>query len=91
MAHSDPIPSAAPLAGIAEPHHSTVAAILRAVGRGLFTTAEAETLIDRLRVHLTAMPIASPITSPITSPLSVEDDYPSAGAHVSGIQSHPSE
>lgn len=78
MAHSDPILSAAPLAGIAEPHQSTVAAILRAVGRGLFTVAEAETLIDRLRVHVTAMPIASPITSP----LSVEDGYPSAGEHV---------
>jgi hypothetical protein len=41
--------SAGPLEGIAEPHQSTVAAILRAAAQGLFTETEADLLIDRVR------------------------------------------
>ena len=44
-----PILSTAPVTGIAEPHQSTAEGILRAVGQGLFTAAEAELLIDRIR------------------------------------------
>lgn len=51
MAHVDPIPGAVPVAGIAEPHQLTVAAIMRAAGNGLFTVAEAELLIDRVRAY----------------------------------------
>lgn len=51
MAHIDPI------AGIAEPHQSTVATILRAVGQGLFTMAEADMLIERIRAHMIAVPV----------------------------------
>ncbi|GGM80624.1 hypothetical protein GCM10012275_59120 [Longimycelium tulufanense] len=40
-----------PIAGIAEPHQSTVEIILRAVWQGLFTMAEGELLIDRVRRH----------------------------------------
>jgi hypothetical protein len=59
MAHIDPSLSTAPVAGIAEPHQSTVATILRAVELGLFTAAQAELLIDRVRAHLTALPVTS--------------------------------
>ena len=55
MAQLDLILPATPVAGIAEPHQSTVAAILLAAGRGLFTTAEAELMIDRLRTDATAL------------------------------------
>jgi hypothetical protein len=34
---------------VAEPHQSTVAAILSAAQQGLFTVAEAELMIDRVR------------------------------------------
>ena len=44
---------AAPVAEIAESHHRTVAAILRAVRQGLFTAAEAGALIDRVRAQAT--------------------------------------
>jgi hypothetical protein len=57
MAHTDPILSAAPVAGIAGPHQSTVATILRAAELGLFTAAQAELLIDRVRAHLNALPV----------------------------------
>jgi hypothetical protein len=56
MAHIDPILSATPVARIAGPHQSTVATILRAVELGLFTAAQAELMIDRVRAHLTALP-----------------------------------
>ncbi len=59
MAHIDPSLSATPVAGIAEPHQSTVATILRAVELGLFTVAQAELMIDRVRAHLTALPVTS--------------------------------
>jgi hypothetical protein len=41
--------SAGPLDGIAEPHQSCVATILRAARDGLFTEAEADLLVDRIR------------------------------------------
>jgi hypothetical protein len=88
MAHIDPILSAAPVARIAGPHQSTVTTILRAVELGLFTEAQAELMIDRVRAHLTALPIATPITGPITGPIaslsSVADGVP---ATVSGLAS----
>jgi hypothetical protein len=62
MAHLDPLLRAAPVTGIAEPHQSTVAAILRAVKLGLFTAAEGGTLIDRVSAHLTALPVALPLS-----------------------------
>ncbi|MFC3891244.1 hypothetical protein ACFOWZ_07125 [Lentzea rhizosphaerae] len=49
MAHLDQFPVPAPVAGIAEPHQSTAAAILRAAGLGLFSAAEADLMIDRIR------------------------------------------
>lgn len=58
MAHSDPT------AGIAEPHQSTVATILRAVGQGLFTAAEADTLIERIRAHVIAVPVPGTVAVP---------------------------
>lgn len=64
MAHRDLIPSAAPISEIAEPHQSTVAAILHAVRQGLFTAAEAETLIDRVRAHVTVLPNTVPFSAP---------------------------
>ena len=45
-----------PTLGIAEPHQTTVDGILRAVGQGLFTAAEADMLIDRIRAHVIAFP-----------------------------------
>ena len=45
----DLIPDATPEHEIEEPHRSTVAAILYAAGQDLFTTAEADILIDRAR------------------------------------------
>ena len=78
MAHPDPILGTAPVARIAGPHQSTVATILRAVELGLFTAAQADLMIDRVRAHLTALPI----TGPITSPSSVADGLP---ATMSGL------
>lgn len=69
MAHIDPILGTAPVAGIAEPHQSTVAVILRAVGLGLFTAAEADLLIDRIRAHVTAVPV--PVASAAAVPVPV--------------------
>jgi gentisate 1,2-dioxygenase len=55
MAHPDLIPDTTPVLEIAEPHRSTVAAILYAAGQGLFTAAEADMLIDRVRTY--ALPL----------------------------------
>ena len=65
MAHSEPILDTALVAGIAEPHQSTVAVILRAVGLGLFTAAEADVLIDRVRAHVTAGPVVAGTRHPL--------------------------
>lgn len=82
MARIDPLLGTAPVARIAGPHQSTVATILRAVELGLFTAAQAELMIDRVRAHLTAMPITTPITGPITSSSPVTDSLP---ATMSGL------
>jgi hypothetical protein len=68
MAPIDPILSTTPGAGIA----------------GLFTAAQTELVIDRVRAHLTAMPIRTPITGPIASPLSFAHGTP---ATISGLAS----
>jgi hypothetical protein len=65
VAHLDLILTTAPVAKIAEPHRSAVAAILRAARQGLFTAAEAELLIDRVRTNVTTF---------------VEDSLPSMGS-----------
>lgn len=57
MAQIGPIPNTARFEQIAEPHQSTVAAIVRAAERGLFTAAQAQVMIDRIRAHVTALPI----------------------------------
>ncbi|HEX6355910.1 hypothetical protein [Actinophytocola sp.] len=64
MAHIDPFLGAAPVAGIAGPHQSTVATILRGVKLGLFTAAEADAMIARISAHLTALPVASSLSIP---------------------------
>ncbi|WP_434446797.1 hypothetical protein [Lentzea sp. E54] len=64
MAHFDQLPAVAPVAGIAEPHQSTVAAIRRAAGLGLFSAAEAELMIDRIRALTTGSPVEAVPTSP---------------------------
>jgi hypothetical protein len=58
MPDVDPVLGTTPVAGIAESHQSTVAVILRAVGLGLFTTAEADMLIDRVRAVAGPAPVA---------------------------------
>ena len=60
------------LAGVAEPHRSTVTAIRRAAQRGVFTAAEAELLIERVRTHATK------------SLLSIEGSYPPEAAGTVG-------
>lgn len=57
----DPLRGTAPVARIAGPHQSTVATILRAVELGLFTAADADMMIDRIRAHLIALPITAPV------------------------------
>lgn len=52
MADTDPV------LGIAEPHQSTVDGILRSVEQGLFTVAEADMLIGRIRAHMSALPVS---------------------------------
>jgi hypothetical protein len=64
MTHIDPAPNTASIERIAEPHESTVAAIVRAAEVGLFTAAQAQRMIDRVRAHLTALPITGPAVSP---------------------------
>lgn len=61
MTRIDPLPGTAPVARIAGPHQSTVATILRAVELGLFTATDADMMIDRVRAHLTALPITAPV------------------------------
>jgi hypothetical protein len=48
MVHLESISTGA-FEGIAEPHQSTVVAILRAARLGLFSATEAEMMIDRVR------------------------------------------
>lgn len=70
MTRIDPLLGAAPVARLAGPHQSTVATILRAVELGLFTAADAGMMIDRVRAHLTALPVtALPVESAITAPV----------------------
>lgn len=83
MAHIDPIP-AGPVAGIAEPHQGTVATILRAVELGLFTAAEADMLIDRVRAHVTPVPGAAAV--PV--PTSVDVVFPPRRAGARGLLPH---
>jgi len=64
MAHIDSAPNTANIELIAEPHQSTVMAIVRAAELGLFTAAQAQRMIDRVRAHLTALPITGPAVSP---------------------------
>ncbi len=78
MAHVDPILSTAPVTGVAEPPQSTIAGILHAVEQALFSPVEAETLIDRVRAHVTTVSITVSIAVSIAPPSSVEDDRPSA-------------
>lgn len=72
MADVDPVLGTTPVAGIAESHQSTVAVILRAVGLGLFTTAEADMLIERVRAHAVAGP------APAAVAMSVVAAFPAA-------------
>jgi hypothetical protein len=67
MTHLDFTAHTAPDARIGELRQSTVAAILRAAQLGLFTEAEANSLINRVRTHVT------------TSPLPSRDSLPSMG------------
>jgi hypothetical protein len=67
MAQTDPIPNTARVERIAEPHQSTVAAIVRAAELGLFTATQAQIMIDRIRAHLTALPITRSVVSPSSS------------------------
>jgi hypothetical protein len=87
MAHIDPILSAAPVARIAGPHQSTVATILRAVELGLFTAAQADLMIDRVRAHLTALPVTSPIPPLISPPVALSSVADGVPATVSGLGS----
>ncbi|MFC3891387.1 hypothetical protein ACFOWZ_07855 [Lentzea rhizosphaerae] len=53
MAQVDQLSATTTLMGIAEPHQSTVASILGAAGLGVFSAAEAELMIDRIRALAT--------------------------------------
>lgn len=80
MAHLDVTRVSTSVAGIAEPHQSTVAAMLRAAGLGLFTAAEADMLIDRVRGHMTVPPVGLSA--------SIEDGFPdTVGGRPSGVVS----
>ncbi|GAB3459756.1 STAS domain-containing protein [Actinophytocola sediminis] len=80
MASTDPIPNNAQVAG---PHRSTVSTILRAVELGLFTMAEADVMIDRVRTHLTALPATPPdLPSLARPPLTVTAELVPLGAVV---------
>lgn len=59
MAHPYQSPHAAPVTEIAEPHQSAVTAILLAALQGVFSAAEADLLIERIRAH--SIPSPSPI------------------------------
>ena len=69
MAHIDPIPNTSHVERIAEAHQSTVAAIVRAAEVGLFTAAQAELMINRVRAHLIALPITGAVGSPSSGTL----------------------
>jgi hypothetical protein len=84
MAPIDPILNTTPVTGIAGPHQSTVATIQRAVELGLFTSPQAELMIDRVRTHLTALPITTSTTGQVASPSTVADSVP---ATVGGLAS----
>jgi hypothetical protein len=85
VAHVDPILGTGPVVGVAVPHQSTVDGILRAARQGVFTAAEADVLIDRIRVHASV--------SPVESLASVEYSVPAApGGHAtSGLPHCPGE
>jgi hypothetical protein len=53
MADPDQSSSIAPVSGIAEPHRSTVNAILDAALQGVFRADEADRLIERIRALAT--------------------------------------
>lgn len=53
-----------PVPGVAEPHQSTVAAILRAVRLGMFSADEAELMIGRVRALATRYAAGTPPISP---------------------------
>lgn len=53
MTHPDQSLFTAPIAGIAEPHQSAVTAVLRAARQGVFSAAEADLLIERIRARTT--------------------------------------
>lgn len=65
MAHLDV--NLAAVAGIAEPHQSTAAAILRGFQQGLFTAADTERMIDRVRA-LTIRPAGPDRTVAVRTP-----------------------
>ncbi len=54
MAQLDHLSATTAVVGIAEPHQSTGASILSAVALGLFSTAEADLMIDRIRALATS-------------------------------------
>lgn len=64
MAPSLPVLRTTQVTGIAEPHQSTVTTILRAVQLGLFTEAQAQLLIDRVRAHVTPLPRSGGFSAP---------------------------
>jgi len=65
MAHPDQNPHAAPITEIAEPHQSAVTAVLLAALQGVFSAAEADLLIERIRAR--AIPSPSPIRDSLPS------------------------
>lgn len=67
MAYPDQSPITAPVAGIAEPHQSAVAAVLRAAVQGVLSADEADLSIERIRA------CATPSVSPIDDGLAVPD------------------
>lgn len=67
MAHPDQSPITAPVAGIAEPHQSAVTAVLHAALQGVFSAAEADLLIERIRARATPSP--SPINDGLHPPI----------------------
>lgn len=71
MTHLDVTPISTSVAGIAGPSQNTVAAILRAAGLGLFTAAEADMLIDRVRAPVTVPPVGLPMSVEDGSPVTV--------------------
>ena len=58
MTPADPRPATAPRAGVADAHQSTVDAVLAAAEQGMVSAADAELMIDRVRTHAAAHPVA---------------------------------